>query len=269
MVNLRDRLTIVLPVKIDSPDRLRNLKLNLEWLKKNVQCAAVIVAEAGATKQADMLAKEYQAVYLYHHLEADKLFNFSLLINKAVRLVDTPVVAKIDVDCFVDPDQLERAAHHLNHNNYDLIYPFDGRFINVPQTTIDSFEDGIDLGIVEKNSTLIGNTSVGGIQMFRTEAYWQYGAWNEMLEGWGHDDTEINSRFRKLGARVIQTQGPLYHLEHDRSDNQFYGPNGLAIDGNNKHICNVINSMTRDQLELLVSCWEWSKQWSRITTRET
>lgn len=272
MFDLRDRLTLVIPTKIDTPDRLRNLGLTLDWHRRHLDCN-IIVVESDTQRRALTVSKKYGAKYVFDKLEEGHMMSQTKCLNIGARLVNTPAFAKVDVDCIIIPEQYERATHFINKELADLIYPYDGHFLNIIDPVVDSFNHytkakeegkdieeqdtkfGVELSKVHNSLECWSNKSIGGIHVYNNKTYWQYGGANEMFEGWGFEDNEIDSRFNKLGARIMRTQGCLYHLAHERNwSNKFYNERF-----SNEHICKTIKSMNKDQLELLVKCWEWCK----------
>lgn len=260
MLNLKDTLTIIIPTAIDTADRKRNLKLNLNWLRKHIDCE-IIVVECDDYQKASKVCSEYGATHIFEQLKEGESLNQNRCLNIGACKSKTPVIAKVDTDCFVMVGQYERATHFIARGRADLIYPYDGRFHNIMTCEIEKFvgkEFGIDMSKVDyRNVQSWGEGgSVGGIQFYNRESFWKYGGACEVFTGWGYEDHWVVESYRLMGARVLRVQDPIFHLEHQRLNNEFY----TSKHKQNQQTLETLRTMTKDQYQLLLDSVDWSKE---------
>ena len=254
MKNLKDKLTIVIPIKIDHEDRLRNVNISVGYIRHYFNCDIIICEQDNESKLIDF-CKKHNCKHLF--IETDEFFNKLKLVNRAVKEVTTPAFALYDADTLLRPEQLEGAANAIVDGRAQMVYPYDGKFYDVPEKFFDVINDTKDLTKINLNECILFNPhSVGGCVVFSVDQYWKCGGSNENFKSVGYDDPEIYSRFKKLGTKIMRTEAPLWHLTHWRGETSFnYNPH---IE-HNKNCCLAIDAMSKEELREHISKWEWLK----------
>lgn len=216
-----DDLTIVIPVRIDSAERLHNLNIvTTELLRLNG--LKIIVLEA------DTLSKVNPKQGLRHIFIKDDnpLFHRTKYINILNSLADTKFLGVWDSDVIVPCEQFEMALELLRSNSADMVYPYDGRVYNIYGSLLDNFLKDRDENVLIENQSgfhlLFGHHSCGGAFMVSREAYTQAGGENERFIAWGPEDLERYKRWEIRGYRVMRTEGAIYHLWHPIGNNSRY-----------------------------------------------
>ena len=101
------KTTFIIPLRIESPDRMRNITTSLIYLLRNFDTQVIIKEhdyESVFIKQVVPMLEEVltleQLSNIHHIFEKaeDKVFHRTKLINDMLMLVETPVVCNYDAD---------------------------------------------------------------------------------------------------------------------------------------------------------------------------
>ena len=252
--DLSDKLTILIAAKADSEDRLTNLGITLDYINFHFN-VPIILSEQDTEPKLKQICAEKDVNYIFH--ETDEFFNRQRGVNICARQAKTPVIAHYDADILLKPQQITGAVKAILDKSADLVYPYDGRFYDVPKVYHPQIIETKNLNCVDLERCILFNPhSVGGVVMFDKKHYWECGGANENFKGLGYEDNEINGRFKKLGSKMVRTQWPLYHLTHERKDTSFNHNPHIDL---NQQECIRINSLSKEELLAEVSNWSWTK----------
>lgn len=250
-MDVTKRLSIVIPIRIDSVERKENLDSILSYLL-DVSMASVIILEADEERR-----------YFYHrdtdrvkHIfieDKDPIFHRTYYLNVLIRMAETNIVGVWDTDVFLRKSQIDMAIYEIL-NGITLCYPYDGRFafLNEEESkysrrNILSFIQQIKS---KKQYSLMRHPSVGGAFIVNKERYLLVGGENENFYGWSPEDVERNKRLEILGEPISRVSGILYHLYHPRGINSMI-ENDVQYRNNMKELLNIC-SLDRKHLELYV-----------------
>jgi hypothetical protein len=255
MIELKD-LTITIPVKIDHPDRSRNLKIVVDFLTRNLN-TNIIVCEQD-TEEVPNILKGYDFKYLTHK-RSDNLIHRTFQLNYMAKAADTPFIANYDADVLVLPDLYHHSVNLLREGKASLVLPYAGPCYDVPVRYHDAILESGSLdcvGDITKTGGLMNPNSVGGAIFWNKDDFIKGGMENERFISWGFEDNERFYRFNTLGYPLLRSPGNLYHLNHFRTPNsnhthKFYN--------NNKSEYDRIRRMNRMQLQNEVSTWDWCR----------
>ena len=214
-------LTIVIPIRIDSSDRLRNIHLVIDSLKK-FNGIEIIILEAD--KQS--LLEDIEGVRIIFVEDDNPLFYRTKYINQLCHLTDRPLLGIWDSDVIIPAEQLDKSLYLLRLAVVDMVYPYDGRFLNVSGQYLDQFIQTKDDNSLVENIFSIpcayGKRSCGGAFLVNRKAYIEAGGENEKFKGWGPEDLERYKRWEIKGYNVDRVDGALYHLNHYMGLNSRY-----------------------------------------------
>lgn len=243
---------MVIPVRCESERRRRNLALVVRYLLRWFD-VRIAVAEEGTRDIPELLRGLNVAYFPYER--GGELLHRTRLLNLLVRAASTRLVAIYDADVLLPPAQMIEAVRMLRHGGYHGVFPYDGRFLDVPEELHEGVAralsvDGLDAGSLP----CIHPRSVGGAVLFRRAAYIEGGMENERFVSWGPEDLERCHRFQQLGYRLGRTEGPLFHLAHPRTPNSGRDNPRYA---DNKREWKRISAMSHDALRREVASWPW------------
>lgn len=214
-------LTILIPVRIDSPDRLRNVHALTDCLKR-LEGVRIIVLEADSHPRIEQI-EGVQRVFVEDH---DPLFYHTRYVNMLCSMARSEYIGVWDSDVIVPREQIEQAVEILRNGSADMVYPFDGRCCNVSGDVLGEYLSTKDECVLTSNISNLhctyGVHTCGGSFLANREAYIEAGGDNEKFVGWGPEDLERFKRWEVRGYRVHRTDGAIFHLHHHRGANSGY-----------------------------------------------
>lgn len=247
-------LTFLIPIRIETEDRLRNIISSVSYILKHIP-AKVLVKEvsphptfniraiAKIKKYADISNLEY-----HHEQTTEPLFCKSKVLNDLILASRTKVVANYDADCILPISSYHKAYELIINNQADVVYPY---ACGVYQWKSDynseiyeEFVNTLDVSVLDKKKTLSSST-IGWTQFVNREKYIDSFMMNENFISWGCEDDEFYYRMSVLGNRIERVNDYVYHLEHSRTNNSWFSnPNFNS----NWILWNTIKTFDRQQL---------------------
>lgn len=249
-INLKE-VTFIIPIKIDSEDRLNNYKTIINHLTSLFD-TNIIVCESDSKSNEDKLKISDSVEYIFHE-DHSGFFHRTKILNIMTKMSKTNIVCNYDTDV-VFPEQQYLSSVNKIKEGCTLVFPYGGKFMDVPKRFFDSIKSNNFHDINEDQLDLAHPSSVGGAFFFNKEQYGLMGLENENFISWGFEDNERINRINKLGGKICRVPGLLYHLNHERGtnsvpENPFYSKNMNEF--------YKINSMTKTQLEDYIKNWTW------------
>ena len=252
-IDLQD-VSFLIPVMIDSPDRLNNLCTVVRYLNKHFN-TKILVHEYGETPSIEISALPIGVKLFFEYGDA-AVFNHALTNKKLIEKSDTPFIAIYDTDVVFPVSQLMEAINLLRNKEADMVYPYDGRFANIDQLAAVLFSkfltDSFLYSNVDKFPISI-RRSFGGSVFLNKEKYAEAGGENLVFKSWGPEDIERYHRMKILGYSIKRVAGPLFHLHHQRNLNSGYVSDESQIVFMEEYI-NIFN-MKKNELHAYVSQW--------------
>ncbi len=232
--NLTDT-TFIIPVKIESDDRLRNAitvccfllsKFDTNILIKEVNSEPVFENEA--LPQIKEFIGDTSNISYYFEKESDNsFFHKTRYFNELLSKCNTDVVSAYDIDVLL-PVSTYLKAEKMWKGEYDLVYPFgfgtqenqvkwQKKVFASDELVSDFLNQNFDFSIFENHSQK-DRAQWGHAQFFKRTSYIEGGMENENFKAWGPEDEEKHYRFPKLGYNIGRVIDWVYHLEHSRGD---------------------------------------------------
>jgi predicted glycosyltransferase involved in capsule biosynthesis len=249
-------VTFLIPSRLDSIDRLINLKAIVEFLQKHFETHIhILEADSYNSKLIDIVVSN--KVEITFIKDFDPVFFRTYYINQMVNNCKTPLLSVWDTDVIVPPKQIIQSVKWLRANNADFVCPYKKTFLDTSKIIRDIFLDSGDWITLEKHQhkmkQMYTPNPVGGAFFANKETYIESGLENLNFYGWGIEDGERATRWTVLGHEFKRIPGNLYHLTHSRGDNSsFQSPNQRE-----KKIVelNKIRSLTKEELKIEVADW--------------
>ena len=228
--------TFIIPIRIDSGDRTRNITTVLCYLLKTFNTKVIL-------KEVDSkpLVQEYVIEQIKEFLDEDEINNLIYLfeesdslefhrmkiLNEMLDQVKTDVVVNYDSDVLLKPEIYEKSVNLILDEKYDIIYPYGlGEYqkqIYANDNLVSDFlNNDFDFAILEA-SEKVYMSQFGHVQFLKTKSYIESGMENENFISWSPEDKERHFRFDKLGYKVGRIDNAfVYHLEHYRGQNSWF-----------------------------------------------
>lgn len=235
-------------VRVDIPERLRNLQLVMDYYYNqciNVQFI-VINDDKHPDEQLRPLASKYGATSTFSFLKNDGIYRRTLSFNRAFKQTNRPIVIAGDTDIIIHPSHIQEAENKIISGEYDHMYPYNGLFCWAKEPLVKKFKETFDIKkfeahkpakkdrvpYFENDNILVAHpNSRGGCIMYSSELYKKINGYNPNFIGWGYEDDEINHRISLLGkqtGRVENDNAIAWHLPHPntvRDKHPFYEHN--------------------------------------------
>ena len=231
-INLKNS-TFIIPLRIESEDRLRNIITVLCFILGSFDCKVIVkevdtesIFEESALPQIkDFLDGDISNLTHIFEKSNDKVFYRMRYLNEMIAMADTDIIINYDCDVLMKPESYIESCRMITEDNYDVIYPYGfgawQKQIFANDELVSQFlSNDFDFSILEKNHK--ENLSrYGHVQFFDKKSYIEGGMENENFKGSSPEDVERHHRFITLGYNVGRLDHWIYHLEHSRGDNSW------------------------------------------------
>ena len=240
--------------------------LLISVLRQTVLPDEVIIADDGSRDDTKIMIEEFQAKFpipLVHVWHKDNKNQKPKIMNKAVAASRCDYIVEIDGDIIMHKKFIE---DHLTFAEKGM-YLFGSR-VNIQEKKISKifrnkkvsfnfFSSGIKkrfrtlhlplfmkfAKIVDKRSSKLRGCNMS----FWKEDFITVNGFNEDLQGWGLDDSELIERFHNINLRGkrLKFAGIAYHIYHKEQDKSLTDINGAierkTVDDRLKFITNGVN----------------------------
>lgn len=253
-------LSFILIVRVESKERLENLKASTDFL---LECfnTNIVILEAASKNNGFLRQFLSPAIDIHFVEDNDIIFHRTKYQNIITKKIQTPFIANWESDVIVDPEQIMTAMNSLRAGIVDFIFPYDGRFLDTGAEPRKAFLETADItkfeSAMHKMAAIYTTSACGGGFLADREVYISAGMENENFYGWGPEDGERVKRWEILDKRTMRVPGPLFHLSHPRGINS-----GFRSEENRKamlleylRICR----MSKEELEKEISTWPQMK----------
>ena len=275
MIDLKN-CTFIIPIRIESEDRMRNVVTVLAYLLKNFDTKVILKEVDVESVYEDQVLPQIEDFLgdninnLTHVFEKsdDPVFYRMKILNEMIDMADTMVIANYDCDVLFKKETYVESVNMIM-DGFDLVYPY-GFGNYQKQVFID--DDGVsefinedfDFEVLDKKSRMY-DAQYGHVQFVNRKSYILAGMENENFRGSSPEDKERFYRFDKMGYSVGRIDDIVYHLEHSRGANSW--PN--SVQGNpymkqNFDEWEKIQNMTGHQLRSYYSNQEYLKKYANI-----
>lgn len=247
-------LTFLIPARIETEDRLRNIISSVTYLLRNVP-AKVIVKEVSNRSLFKFRAlpeiKKYANVDNLTHIfeeSHEPLFCKSKVLNDLIVAADTKIVANYDADCILPISSYHEAYRLINDDHADVVYPYQCGIYqwcaDYNMEIFNEFINKLDVSVLDKKKRL-SNSTIGWTQFVNRQKYIDSFMMNENFISWGCEDDEFYYRMSVLGNRIKRVNDYVYHLEHSRTHNSWFSNPNF---NNNYQLWNQIKRFDRRSL---------------------
>lgn len=253
MIDL-NQATFIIPLRIDSGDRLRNIILSTSFLLNTFDCK-VIIKESDEMKKFETWAlptikkltsnlENLKYVYEENH---DDHFHRTRLLNDMVIMSETEIVVNYDSDIILPISSYTDAYQMLMFKEFDIVYPYKFGEMGEKKVVIDyKIETEDDLSKLTTNPIIRsfityfnpetfdnsyfyaenmngrGWAEYGMVQFFNRQVYIDGYLENEGFIAYAPEDVERHHRWEMLGYKIGRVNRYAYHLEHERTQNSWY-----------------------------------------------
>ena len=227
------RATFIIPIRIESDDRLRNVITSVCFLLSNFN-TNVIIKEVDKTsvfhEKALPQIKDFcgDISDLTHVFEQSDLpsFHRQKVLNDMIMMSTTQVVVNYDCDVILPIASYMQAYDRIVTGTSDVVYPYgNGNFqlqvFGDDQVVTNFLVNEFDFSAF-KDVLKVYDAKYGFVQFFNRNVYIEGGLENENFVAYAPEDVERHYRYTTLGYGVSRINDVIYHLEHSRSPNSWF-----------------------------------------------
>ena len=232
MIDLRN-VTFIIPLRIDTDDRLRNIVLTTSFLLNTFDCKVIIKESdemskfnAWAKPLIESISDTNNLRYIFEE-NYDEHFHRTRLLNDMVMETTTDIVVNYDSDIILPITSYTQAKEMLDSRKYDLVYPYRfgeyGERKVILKTVVEDENDLnslLDFPLIKKfisgfnpevldesyvyaeNVNGMGWSEYGMCQFFNTKAYKDGYLENENFIAYAPEDVERHHRWNMLGYNL-------------------------------------------------------------------
>lgn len=246
-------LTFIFPLRIDSNERLENIKTNINYLCNIFDNPNILVNEDGTNLLDDPRITKINSNLHYN-------FSRAKIVNNAVRNSNTEIIGIFDADVFFSKDDYEESYNRIKWNEYDFVFGYNGKFWNYRRDFINYLNcNRIEKGneFLEYRLELMNHNEIGALSgsLFCTkEMFFKVGGQNENMISWGYEDNEFYERILKLEKTLYRTSGIAYHIDHPRGIDSSW--NNPYINKNQEEYYRI-QKMNKQELINEINSWLW------------
>lgn len=227
-------LTFIIPTKLESKDRIRNLTTVLINLLSKFD-AKIRVLECDFSPKFDTfvlpyLIDKFGKIPSNFHYEYEEqkttFFHKTRILNDLIQQSNTEIICNYDTDVLFPDSSINDAYELIISNQSDAVYPYGcgvyQKSIKYSDETFNWFiNSNLDVNLLNSFSTL-NNSTIGWCQIIRKKNYIDSFMMNENFKAWGPEDCELYYRLNVFGNRVDRINDYVYHLEHVRSNDSWF-----------------------------------------------
>ena len=275
--DLKD-VTFIIPLQIETDDRLRNIILTTSFLLNTFDTNVIIkevdeepIFQQWALPAIKRIVGDTSGLnYIFEkHNRNDDAFHRTKVLNDMVLLADTKIVVNYDSDIILPVSSYLEAVEKLK--TCDVVYPYrfgergerkvklDTQFDNKP--AIDTFEQhpeikaylesGYDENALEGKYFYYphqqgeGWAEYGMVQFFNKQVYLDGYLENENFIAYAPEDVERHHRWTLLGYDIQRVDNYAYHFEHKRTPNSWF--NNPFMQKNNQ-LWEYLKNLSKEQV---------------------
>ena len=275
MVDLSNA-TFIIPLRIESADRMRNIITLLCFLLGNFDTNVIVkevdsepVFEKNVLPQIkEFIGNDINLVHIFEKSD-DPVFYRMHILNEMLAMSKTDVVINYDCDVLMPVETYVNAYESILNGACDVVYPYgNGNFqkqVHVTDEVVSDFlNNDFDLSILDKSSQ-VSTSDFGWVQFFNRSVYIEGGMENENFRGSSPEDKERFFRFTTLGYKVRRIDNWIYHLEHSRGANSWpESIRGNPYMAQNFEVWNHLQTLNKQKLKEYYSNQDYLKKYVSI-----
>lgn len=252
-IDLKD-VTFLIPVRIDSEERLENLSIILKYLNKYF-ITNIFIAESDEIPKVRQLTLPDNCNHIFYQ-DNEPAFHRTKYNNLMAMESNTPIIAIYDTDVVFSINQIMKAVNMIRNGYSDYVSPYSGAFVYVDRMFKTMFGKLLDPDLLTYNIgkfTTGTYRSWGGAAFLNKPAFLAAGMDNKKIDSWGPEDIERMKRMQILGFTIKRVTGPLFHLPHPLSHNSRYQNLNIRIRLMEEFL--KVCSLKKEELKEYVMTW--------------
>lgn len=245
-------VAFIIPIRIDSSARERNIDLLLEYLSKRAN-VEILILEADTGPMYKMKTN-YSNVKYYFTKDENPIFHRTKYINILLKKVQSAIVGVWDPDILLNEDSVDSSIAEIQNGRVVLSIPYDKSYIcNILNSylyrqrylNISSFETDSEL--------IIKDVCSARVFFVNKDLYLRCGGENEQLLGSMIEEQERIHRMEILGFSISRISGIMYILNHVHNTSIRFYSESLELDNIREYL--FVCSLSKEKLLEYVNSW--------------
>lgn len=222
--------TFIIPIRLESQDRARNLDLSLRYITRHFDTNIIIGSDVFDSKVLNIIEnikKETKTTspitYVCLKTKNSNAFHRTYLLNSMLAMCKTKITVNYDCDVVLPVESYQKASKMILEEDFDLVYPFGNTQNSQKRVTLPNeklakefIDTDFSLEFLEHLS-FDWPAAYGFCQFFKTKSYKNGGGESEAFVAYGPEDVERFERWTKLGYKVGRIDDLVFHFEHSRT----------------------------------------------------
>lgn len=251
------KTTFVIPLRIETEDRMRNILTTVIYILMNTDAKVIVQEEDKISHFGNIVypqicnVVETKITNLKHiFVESDDpVFHRTRILNDMTMKAKRQVVVNYDSDILLELDTYAEAERLIVSGEADVVYPYgmgnwQYQVMADNELVTDFINNEFNFDIL-KSKSRVWDAKYGFCQFFDRKKYIECGLENENFVSYGYEDDERYYRFSKL-TNLKRLDAWVYHLEHGRTQNSWFNNPHII---NNKTLWETINQMNTEELK--------------------
>jgi len=227
------RATFIIPIRIESDDRLRNVITSVCFLLSNFK-THVIIKEVDKTsvfhEKALPQIKEFcgdigDLTHVFEQSDSPT-FHRQRVLNDMIMMTNTECVVNYDCDVILPIASYMQAYDRIVTHRSDVVYPYGNGDFQIQVFADDQVVTNFLVSDFDFNAfkgvSKTYDAKYGFVQFFNRDVYIEGGLENENFIAYAPEDVERYYRYTTLGYGVSRINDVIYHLEHSRTPNSWF-----------------------------------------------
>lgn len=272
---MQDKISFIVPVKIDNKLRLKNLKaISHFYFKYLPQAEYVYIEERDKNAEytfSDFLPKDKKYKHIVHEVKSSEPIHKTANYNEGAKKAKNDIFVFIDLDIIVNTEKLvseiedlvnkRELGVHVGYTGVSLYMTQKGEQDFLNTYNIDDLflkwknKFNLTMGLQTEDFTCMNINSVGGCLVMSRQTFNNINGFNPNYKGWGYEDNEVVIRAHNLKQNVTKSNdldNVLYHLPHN-VDNK--NPSMHKFYEKNQAESAKVDPMPYEQLKEYIKTW--------------
>ena len=196
--------TFIIPIRIESQDRLRNVITTTAFLLENFDTNIIIKevdSESIFIRDALPVLNDILDIDVnVHHIfekSRESLFHRQKVLNEMIMGAKTEIVVNYDCDVLLPLDSYHEAYQSILHHTQDVIYPYGhGMYqyqVRATDEIVSDFLQTKNYEILNRHSNL-HTSDFGWVQFFNRQVYIDGGMENENFKAYAPEDSIVTGK---------------------------------------------------------------------------
>ena len=223
--------TFIIPIRIESTDRLRNVITSICYLNSMFKTTIMvhemdgtsIFREKALPQITEFCDGDVEQIQYHFENNDNPHFHRQRILNDMLMKSKTKVVVNYDCDILLPMKSYLGAYKMIMEDKAHVVYPYgDGNYqkqVFATDSLVTRFlNENFDLSVFDEKSRPF-MSKYGFVQFFNRGVYIEGGMENENFVAYAPEDVERYHRFTAFGYNVQRIDNLVYHLEHSRTIN--------------------------------------------------